>query len=287
MKIVRLLFVLTLTFFLASNLPAQIQNAGFESWANGNPVNWMTNNVPTVYTTVSQSSSAHSGSSAAQLSIVSFASVPISPILLSGTTGEGFPVSENYGSLTGYYQFSPTTSNTHFSVIVALKKSGVGIGGGIFITSNAAGSYTQFTVPIYYNPGSGTADTALIEFFVYDSTFSNASVGSSALVDDISFGPVTAVQSENNLVKNFALNQNYPNPFNPTTKISYTVPKESFVSLKVYNILGMEVATLVNQRESPGSYNINFNGANLPSGIYLAKLTTADYTKTIKMTLLK
>jgi Secretion system C-terminal sorting domain len=286
-KIVRPFLVLSITFFLAVNLPAQIQNSGFENWSGGNPVSWYTDNLTGFYTPVTQSSTSQSGSSAVQLTIVSYSNFPVSPILISGSNSEGFPISENYGSLTGYYQFSPTTSNTYFTVIVAMKKSGNGIGGGVFRTSSSAGSYTQFTVPIYYNPGSGTADTALIQFFVYDSTFSSSSVGSSALVDDISFGPVTAVQPESNVVKDFALNQNYPNPFNPTTNISYSIPKESVVSLKVYNILGMEVATLVNRRQAAGSYNVNFNAADLPSGIYLAKLSTSGYSKTIKMSLLK
>lgn len=86
---------------------------------------------------------------------------------------------------------------------------------------------------------------------------------------------------------NFELFQNYPNPFNPTTRIKYQLDKNSFVTLKVYDILGNEVATLVNEDKPAGIYEINFSAEDLPSGTYLARLTGAGSTKTIKMTLVK
>jgi len=85
----------------------------------------------------------------------------------------------------------------------------------------------------------------------------------------------------------FVLNQNYPNPFNPATTISYFVPKESFVSLKVYDFLGREVTTLVNEMKSTGSYELSFDASNLPSGTYFCTLNTDGYSKTTKMLLLK
>jgi len=85
----------------------------------------------------------------------------------------------------------------------------------------------------------------------------------------------------------FVLNQNYPNPFNPATTISYFVPKESFVSLKVYDFLGREVTTLVNEMKSTGSYELSFDASNLPSGTYFYTLMTDNYTSTKKMIILK
>jgi hypothetical protein len=85
----------------------------------------------------------------------------------------------------------------------------------------------------------------------------------------------------------FALFQNYPNPFNPTTSIKYTVGSRRFVTLKVYNLLGKEVASLVNEYIEAGSYEINFSASNLSSGIYLYKLQAGDFTQTRKMTLVK
>ena len=88
-------------------------------------------------------------------------------------------------------------------------------------------------------------------------------------------------------VENFSLSQNYPNPFNPSTRITYSIQKAGFVSLKVYDILGREVATLVNGYQQANQYSVTFNASNLASGIYLYKLKAGDYVQTRKMLLLK
>ena len=85
----------------------------------------------------------------------------------------------------------------------------------------------------------------------------------------------------------FALNQNYPNPFNPTTQITFDVPKASFVSIKVYNVLGQEVATLVNSFQQAGSHPATWNAAGFGSGIYFVKMQAGSFTATKKMILMK
>lgn len=85
----------------------------------------------------------------------------------------------------------------------------------------------------------------------------------------------------------FSLSQNYPNPFNPSTTISYKIAKQGLVNLTVYNILGKEVAMLVNEVQSPGKYEVEFNAKNLSSGIYFYKLSTDNFTATKKLTLMK
>ena len=87
--------------------------------------------------------------------------------------------------------------------------------------------------------------------------------------------------------QNYQLSQNYPNPFNPSTVISYRLPVIGFVTLKVYDVLGREVATLVNEEKSAGEYEIEFNGSKLPSGIYFYQLKTGNFVETKKMVLLK
>jgi hypothetical protein len=98
---------------------------------------------------------------------------------------------------------------------------------------------------------------------------------------------VNSVNNNPNSPYTFALHQNYPNPFNPTTKINYSVASRSIVSLKIYDILGREVTTLVNTEKNPGNYTINFDASKLASGIYLYKLTAGNYISTKKMVLLK
>ena len=86
---------------------------------------------------------------------------------------------------------------------------------------------------------------------------------------------------------NYSISQNYPNPFNPSTLIKYTLPQSSFVTLKVYNILGKEVASLVNENKEAGNYTINFSAKNLSSGVYFYTIKAGNFTQTKKMTILK
>jgi Secretion system C-terminal sorting domain len=100
-------------------------------------------------------------------------------------------------------------------------------------------------------------------------------------------GVLTAINTSPVLPDQIELFQNYPNPFNPTTTIRYVIPKESFVTIKVYNLLGKEIATLVNDKKSAGSYSVDFNTNNFASGIYFYKLLSGTYTATKKMVILK
>jgi hypothetical protein len=100
-----------------------------------------------------------------------------------------------------------------------------------------------------------------------------------------SYSPVVNVIY--NVPTAFVLNQNYPNPFNPSTRISYFVPKESFVTLKVYDFLGREVKTLVNENKSTGSYDVVFDASDIPSGTYFYNMNADGYSETKKMILLK
>jgi subtilase family protein/type IX secretion system substrate protein/CARDB protein/proprotein convertase P-domain-containing protein len=85
----------------------------------------------------------------------------------------------------------------------------------------------------------------------------------------------------------YSLSQNYPNPFNPSTTIKYGIPKSGIVTLKIYDILGKEVATLVNERKDPGVYTVDFNASNLASGVYLYKIESGEFTAVKKLLLVK
>ncbi len=99
------------------------------------------------------------------------------------------------------------------------------------------------------------------------------------------YSPIVEVDA--GLPKTFALEQNYPNPFNPTTVIAYQLPTASDVSLKVYDVLGKEVMTLVNERQDAGLYNYALNAANLASGVYFYRLQAGNFVQTKKMMLVK
>ncbi|HVN49696.1 MAG TPA: T9SS type A sorting domain-containing protein [Bacteroidota bacterium] len=136
----------------------------------------------------------------------------------------------------------------------------------------------QFSEPLY-----GTTYSS-INFIVYDS--------SGTSIDTVSFtmsGDSTATQvaAASSLPLQYGLNQNYPNPFNPSTVIRYSLPVASNVSLKVYDILGHEIATLVSQKIPAGVHSVFFDGSHVASGVYFYRITADRFTETRKFVLLK
>jgi len=111
------------------------------------------------------------------------------------------------------------------------------------------------------------------------------------IYDDLkvySLANVTAVDDQNNSTPlKFELNQNYPNPFNPGTKIKYAIGSMQYTTLKIYDVLGNEVATLVNEEKPAGTYEVNFDASNLSSGIYYYQLKAGSFIQTRKMILMK
>jgi len=100
-------------------------------------------------------------------------------------------------------------------------------------------------------------------------------------------GDLFAEENPTETAGRFELSQNYPNPFNPSTVISYNLPDAQNVQLKVYDLLGKEVKTLVSGIQNPGSYNVTFDASGLASGIYFYRLTAGSFTEIKKMTLVK
>ncbi|MEO8663995.1 MAG: T9SS type A sorting domain-containing protein [Ignavibacteria bacterium] len=99
---------------------------------------------------------------------------------------------------------------------------------------------------------------------------------------------IVGITNISTLVDSYSLSQNYPNPFNPTTNINFSIPDQGTVSLKVYDILGNEISTLVNnERLTAGTYKVDFNGSSLTSGIYYYTLKTESFIDTKKMLLIK
>ncbi|MEJ2617741.1 MAG: T9SS type A sorting domain-containing protein [Ignavibacteriaceae bacterium] len=81
--------------------------------------------------------------------------------------------------------------------------------------------------------------------------------------------------------------QNYPNPFNPTTSVQYSIANRQLVTLKIFNVLGQEIETFVNEEKPAGTYELTWNAANLPSGVYFYQLRAGDFKQTKKMILLR
>jgi hypothetical protein len=102
-------------------------------------------------------------------------------------------------------------------------------------------------------------------------------------------GEVTFVEEKQctSRLNEFVLSQNHPNPFNPSTLINYSVPKKCRVTIKIYDALGREVTTLINEEKSTGNYTIKFNGSNLASGLYFYQIRTDEFVQAKSMLLLK
>jgi hypothetical protein len=263
---------------------AQIPNASFENWANGNPVDWTSNNGLWIF--VTQSSSAHGGASAAQGGVVNVGAFNLSCSLTSrDISGKGFAISQRYGSLHGFYKFTPVGGDMFFANYLAQKGTS-GVGSGSYLDPTAQSVYREFVATVLY-PSPDIPDNGLITFSITGAGgFPN--VGSTFVVDDLSFGSATGVNDlPNGLPKTFRLEQNYPNPFNPTTNIVYDVPEQTHVTMTVLDILGRQVAILVDELQPAGRYKAVFDASTLTSGTYFYRLTAGSYVQSRKLLLLR
>ncbi|MBU1114795.1 MAG: T9SS type A sorting domain-containing protein [Bacteroidetes bacterium] len=135
--------------------------------------------------------------------------------------------------------------------------------------------------------GHGNSNSPKSYFFMDNSPLSNTVNYRLKQIDfdgKYEYSPIVEVKVETPL--NFVLTQNYPNPFNPTTKIEFSIPTDNRVQIKVYNVLGMKVATLLNKHRQAGMHSIEFNASNLASGIYFLKVVSGNYSDIKKMILL-
>jgi len=152
-----------------------------------------------------------------------------------------------------------------------------------------AGVITTYNSQVAYLPSSG--DRAIIsDYYIFKlggDTLRYSKWNAGSTFYDFTWNDYTSVENSNVSVQSFELFQNYPNPFNPATKIRYEIPERSFVTLKVYDVLGKELAILVNEEKLNGSYEVEFKGGVLASGIYYYKITAGDFIQTKKMVLLK
>jgi photosystem II stability/assembly factor-like uncharacterized protein len=148
-----------------------------------------------------------------------------------------------------------------------------------FLTTNYGAAWTEETLP-----SQGTTNGIQhMNFLNKNLGFAGGKAGTI-----LKFGTPTGVQPENNLPENFRVSQNYPNPFNPSTVIEYQLPKSSMVTLKVYNTLGQEVASLVNGLVNAGTHKAQFNAAGLSSGIYYYVIKAGEnFVQSKKMILIK
>jgi hypothetical protein len=196
--------------------------------------------------------------------------------ILKTTDGGNNWISQISGNASILYSVYLIDSNTGWAV---------GDQGTIIKTTNGGNNW--------HSQSSGTSTAYWLNSVYFTDPNTGWIVGSygTILKTTDSGGPMF-LPDENEVLNEFSLFQNYPNPFNPSTTIRYQITKTEFVTLKVYDILGRDVATLVNEEEPAGSYEVQFNshsgeGRNLTSGIYFYQIKAGEYSETKKMILLK
>ncbi len=278
MKAAMLLFLIT---GVTAAVLAQIPNAGFETWTSGNPSSWATSNAPPEVVNIRILIVGHTGS-AAYGDVITYGGSAIPPILQSGPGGAGFAVSVRYASVAGWYQFH-AVMNDYFDCIFHLLKNGTPIATAAQPLPEVF-TWTQFNIPFTYFT-SDVPDLCILRFQIA-STSGPVNAGSNFRVDDLALSGVNDA-GEATAPLHFALEQNFPNPFNPSTLISYELPVASHVRLSVFNLLGQEIAMLVNGQIDPGRHEVKFDAGTRPSGLYVYRLEAGSFVQTRTMTLVR
>ncbi len=181
--------------------------------------------------------------------------------------------SQRHGTVIGYESVCFVNQNTGFAVgnwwEVATYK--------LIRTTNAGANW--------HTLAQGQGDP------YFDISFANENTGWIAgyngLILKTTNGGATFIRNETGVADGYKLEQNYPNPFNSSTKISFTVPEYGFVSLKVFDLRGNEIISLVNENKQAGNYSVHFNAPALSSGVYICKFNAGGFSRTIKMVLIK
>jgi hypothetical protein len=199
--------------------------------------------------------------------------------LYAGTAHGGIFVSSDYGS--SWHPANNGLTSTYTMNIIASEPGlfASTVEGGVFFSSNGGANWT-------------TVNAGLPKAAVYSMCVDGAYLYAGTLTDGVWRRPLTEIVTSvgpatGEIPASFVLRQNYPNPFNPTTTIRYELPQAAKVTLKVYDVLGREIVTLVDQAKEAGVYEVKFDGSNLPSGIYLYRMEAGPTVSTKKLVLLK
>jgi len=199
-----------------------------------------------------------------------------------------FAGTANFSGLGGVYISSNngvswSITSLHNGTVNALAAEGTNLfagtfSTGVFLSTNNGLSW------INKNQGLGTG-------IVFALLITNSYIFASGIDDEVwrrLYSEIIGIQNiSGEIPSGFQLHQNYPNPFNPTTNIRYNLPKNGFVKLVVFDITGKEIETLVNEKQSVGTYEAKFDGSQLSSGVYFYKMQAGDFIQTKKMFLLK
>jgi photosystem II stability/assembly factor-like uncharacterized protein len=199
--------------------------------------------------------------------------------IFAGTFGDGVFLSSDNGTSWSAID-SGLTYTTVYSLAITGSKIFAGTDtGGVFLSTNNGTNWTPVN--------EGLTDTRIRTLAVYGGNLFASTASDGVWRRSLSEMPTSVEPSKPDVPRGFSLCQNFPNPFNPTTTISFSLPSQAFVSLKVFDALGREVSTLVNEELSAGDHVLEWNAVNMPSGVYYYRLRAGASTQTRKLVLLR
>jgi len=299
--------ILLVLIAMSMNANGQIPNSGFELWGNYSsggsnpyvflkPSHWSGSDDYSLFSIERILESYPVGTGQYSMMITSDISHLVNGVALSYDTlpqtlsptniPPAFPVSFRPKSFCLYYKYLPVSGDS-MDAACYFYKDGNKIGTAAYISAQRVSNWSSLIIPVTFST-SDIPDSATIIL----TTFAHAQHDSSTLyVDNLSFDSLilTSVRlSSGELASKYDLTQNYPNPFNPSTLIQFTVPANGRAVLKVFNVIGQEVATLFNdQAAARVVHQVQFNATNLASGIYFSQLEFGGKIQVKKMLLLK
>jgi ligand-binding sensor domain-containing protein len=191
---------------------------------------------------------------------------------------DGMFISTNEG-----INWSTINSGLNYRNINSLAASATNIfagscGGGVYLSTNNGSNWTTIN--------TGLTNLFIQKLFIDGSYIYAGTVNGIVWRRELS-QVITSLNDEDEIVNQFVFEQNYPNPFNPNTAIEYSLFENSFVILKVYDMLGSEVALLINEEKAAGKYRVDFDASKLSTGVYIYKLTAGSFSSTKKMLVTK
>lgn len=203
-----------------------------------------------------------------------------------------------YYKITFYKGTATNASTLSFNTFAPSYGSDDGVAAGntnlrVAYSTNERATWTGFGQTIDHStslvttPNTITPDSLVTSVVLNDAQSIYVALARKSGTTENTLGTGTAVEKEDGLPSEFSLSQNYPNPFNPSTTISFSIPKSSFVNLKVYDVIGKEVANLLSEFVNAGNYKVNIEASNLASGIYFYNLQSGSFNQTRKMILMK
>ena len=199
--------------------------------------------------------------------------------LFAGTDGGGVFLSTNNGANWTAVNSGLTNSDIRTFTAIGTNVFAGTSGGGVFLSTNNGTNWIAVN--------SGLTNTIVFALTVSGTNLFAGTYGGGIWRRSLSDMITSVEQTVTQLPMRFVLYQNYPNPFNPGTTISFNLLSKSYVSLKVFDVLGREVATIVSEEMPTGSYSRKWNASNMSSGIYFYHLQAGSFTETKKLVLLR